>query len=407
MKGKRWMIIAVFMGVAMLIAPAGSFSAETIKIGVLLPLTGPLAPIGQYCWTAKVIAQKEINESGGIKSMGGAKIELVKADTEGKPEVAMGQTEKVIRDGAVVLLGAYQSNVTYAISAIAEKYKIPLITGISVADNITQRGFKYIFRVNVTATTLGEDIFRNIQLLEKKTVKKVETTAVISENTLFGKSQTEGVEKAAKKFGYKNLGSILYPTNTSEITAEITKLKSLNPDMLIGISYISDAILIFKTMAEHKLNVKGVIGVSGGYGEPEFVNTLGKLAEYTFCTGNWQDDIKKPHVKEVAARHLKEFNTPMSPQGACTYTAVYVLKDALERARSTNGEKLREAIAKTDLKNNDIIMPYNGVRFNDQGDNVAAHQTLMQIQGGKYRTVIPDEYASVAPIFPVPKWENR
>ena len=393
--------------ILLLSSPLLVHAAQTLKIGVLLPLTGPLAPIGQYCWTAKVIAQDEINEAGGIKSLGGAKIELIKADTEGKPEVAIGQTEKLMRQGIVALLGAYQSNVTYAACAIAEKYKMPFITGISVADNITERGFKYVFRTNVTATTLGEDIYRNIQLLEKKSGKKTETTAVISENTLFGKSQTEGVEKAAKKFGYKNLASVLYPSGTSDITAEILKLKNYNPDILIGISYISDAILIVRTMAEHKFNVKGLLGVSGGYGEPEFVRTLGKLAEFTFCTGNWQDDIKKPHVKEVAARHMQKFNTPMSPQGACTYTAVYVLKDALERAASTNGEKLREAIAKTNMKDNDIIMPYDGVRFNEKGDNIQAHQTLMQILGGKYRTVIPKEYASTDPVFPIPKWEQR
>lgn len=388
--------------------PRFAHSAEEVKFGVVEPLTGPLAPLGLSDRRGYEQAVDEINAAGGIKSLGGAKLSMMLGDSEGKPEVGMAETEKQIQKGAVAIFGAFQSAVVFATTQVAEKFKTPFIVGIGVAEAITQRGFKYTFRPIATDAWHIRDEYEYLGYIQKKKGIKIKNVGIYYEDTLWGQSSAKAWKKLAAEKGYSIVADLPYPHATSDMTGVISKLKAANPDVALTVAYISDAILATRTMKDLDFNPQAIIGMGGGHQDNAYIQTLGKLGEYVSVCENWENDLKIPGVKEANENYLKRNGVEMDCVASMCYTCVYVLKDALERAASTDREKIREALTKTNLKPGEKgnIQPC-AIIFGEDGQNKDARTVIAQIQNGKRRSIFPEEYAASKPIWPMRKWKDR
>jgi len=389
--------------------PAKSLRAEQeIKIGATHPLTGPMADIGQSCRRGMLLAVEKINAAGGIKSLGGASLKLLDGDDQAKPEVGIAETERLIREGAVVLTGPFTSQVAMAATQVAEQHQIPYVVSIGAADQITERGFKYTFRIFVTTDTIGRDAIRYITKLSEVTNTPIKTAVLIHTNDLFGKIQSEKVLEHLKKAGspFEIVERISYDYTTKDLSAEVAKAKAAKPDVLLPISRLQDAILITREMFKQRFEVKGIIGApSPGHYETEYITALGKLAEYTLDAAPWYN-TKDPEVQALAVEFEKKFNKLFDLNAAYSYDAILVIADALERAASTSADKLVEALRTTQLTHH-LMITRGPLQFNEKGDNIHAGLAFFQIQEGRVKVLFPEEYAEARPVFPVPPWSAR
>jgi len=409
LKKSQILIMFTFVTILVFIGFANySFSQkiEEIKIGIIEPLSGPMALIGDHELKAFQFAIKKINEGGGIKSLGGAKLVPLIGDSEGKPEVGMTQAERLISGGAVILTGSNQSAVVFAATQVAEKFRTPFIVSTGVADNITERGFKYTFRVMGSSSMLSKLVFLFLKEMGKSTGKPVKTIGLMYEDTLFGQSISKNHKKIASEYGYQIVADIAYPSRTSDVTAQISKLRSAKPDFILLTSYLSDAILITRTLYEMNVNPIGFIG-TGGYDQPDYIRETGKLSEYFFSNAIWSHTVKIPGVAELNSEFKKLYGFDITGFGGVCYTTVYVIKDVLERAASIDKEKIRKAIIETDIKVKEKgnILHY-GIKFDEKGQNIHACEILNQIQGSQFIPVWPSDFAVGKPIWPFPGWKK-
>lgn len=391
---------------ALQLGPKAAYAADSIKVGILLPLSGGVAPIGINNRRGHELAVEEINANGGIAALGGAKLEMIDGDTQGKPEIGITELQKLERKGVVAIMGAYQSGVTFPVTQVSEKLQVPFIDPVAIADSITSRGFKYLFKVSPQASWYARDQIRFVKEASEKAGKPVKSVVLLHEDTLFGKSTGDGQVKAAADYGIEVLDRIAYPKETADMTATLAKIKQLNPDAVLLVSYLSDAVLITKTMKELGINAP-IVGTSAGHIDPAYISTLGADADYTFTVGEWATDVKKTGVEEIAKKFKAKFGIDMNGHAAETYMSTYVLKDALERAGSTDRKKLRDALAETKLCGDKNILPYDCIRFDQTGQSPEAQLIIMQIIDGKHKTVWPFESASADLNWPVPAWNAR
>ena len=368
---------------------------KEIKIGVVTPLSGPASSTGRRLMNVYEFAFNEVNAAGGIKSMGGAKLKLLKGDSESKSDVGMTVTEKLINDGAVVIMGAYQTDVTYVSSQVAEKYKTPFICEISASDRIATRGFKYLFKISPDFPSFIKCFGKYFDYYGNKTGIRAKRVALINEDTLFGKTDYEAFKNFLPK-EYEQM-VVFYQRGATDLTSELTKIREWKPDILQSCGYVMDAILIRRTMKE--INLKPMIYIAGAAGQdPKYVEVLGELADYTTINGEWAPDIKKPGAAEVNERYKKIYGEDMFAHQGEVYAGVYVVKDVLERAASTDKEKIRKAFTETYITNH--ILPRKVIRFDQAGKDPDAISPMLQIINGKYYTIWPPEYSSKEGVWP-------
>lgn len=385
--------------------PGRALAADDVKVGVLLPLSGPVAPIGQNNRRGHALAIDEVNAAGGIKSLGGAKLVIVDGDTQGNPKVGIQEAEKLVTQGVAAILGAYQSNVTFPSTQVAEKAAVPYIDPVAIADTITEgRNFKYTFKVAPKASWYARDQLKFIKWVGEKSGKPIKRVVLMYEDTLFGQSTSKGQEASAKELGMEVVEKIAYPAESPDMTPTISRIKQIAPDALVLVSYIADAVLITKTMKELGVNVP-IMGTSAGHIDPAYITNLGPLAENSFTVGEWNPDLKKKGAADIAARFQAKFGVPMNGHAAETYMSTMVLVDALERAGSADRAKLREALSKTNICGDRNILPYNCIRFEESGQSPEGQLVMLQVQNGKFVSVWPPEVAAATPVYPVPAWK--
>jgi branched-chain amino acid transport system substrate-binding protein len=379
---------------------------KEVLIGTIHPLTGGLAQAGNGLKTGVVLAAEEINRAGGIKSLGGAKFKLIHADSQGKPEMGVAEAERLIKEGVVATFGCYQSSVTFAVTQIHEKYKAPFLITLAISEKILQRGFKYTFRVSCDSVISVREIIDMIPKFAREMGTEVKTIALFHEDTLFGVTMSSNGKKFAPAAGLEVVADISYNWKTKDLSPEVTKLKAAKADVIAPTGYLPDGILMARTMKELKCNAKGVIGlISGGLSNPIFAREAGDAAEYMMTGINWPDPVN-PRTIDLAKRFLKRTGNKMNEDGTYGYMPVYVLKDALERAGTTDRKAVRDAIAETNLA--DHILPQKKpIIFDETGQNTNAGILYTQVQKGEIYSVYPRKYAQKKPIFPVPRWEDR
>ncbi|MCL5046270.1 MAG: ABC transporter substrate-binding protein [Actinobacteria bacterium] len=384
---------------------------NVIKVGVLQPLSGDKATLGLNGRKGWDMAIDEINEAGGIKSLGGAKIKTIYADTRGDAKIGMSEAERLItKEGVVALMGAHQSSVTYPSTEVAEKYQIPYIVPVAIMDEITERGFKYTFRIAPKASQYAQDQIKFVADMSKASGKEAKKLALVFENSDWGQSSAKGWRKEAPKYGLEIVLDEAYPSSASDLMPVVMKIKKAQPDVIVFNSYTSDAILLNNGIAEQKINTFGMIGGGSGHADPEYIKNTGKNSNFHFDLTEWAPDIGRPFVKEKNEKFKKLHGFDLYGEAAENYAAGYVLADALERAASKDPKKIRDALAQTKLTNSPgLILPYDRIEFDQNGQNTAASLIIIQIQDGKRKTIWPP--VATPPenkaVWPVPKWEER
>lgn len=372
-----------------------SKQVETIKIGAIHPLTGPLAYEGNQITKAMELAIDEVNKAGGIKSLGGAKLELINGDSEGSPEKAVSELKRLVREGVVTLAGTYTSSSAFPATQEAEKLGTPFVTTIAVAPNIMDRGFKYSFRIQPNAEVMAQDFLKYINTIK---TPDIQTIGIIHEDSLFGSTIADVVEKNIGTTGLKVVSRVPYPAATATLSSEVNKLTAAGPDLIIGVGYYRDETLMLKTLKEQKANVKAIIGIANGaFSDPKLPKDLGEAANLVIDV-NYHINPNSEKAKQVAAAFKEKYGSEISSHALYGYTAGQVIADAIERAGSVDKGKIRDALAQTNLS--DHILPHGPIKFGPDGENVNAAAVMTQIQNGKHVVVFPAEYAEAKLIFP-------
>lgn len=379
---------------------------KVVKIGVLLPMSGFLATTGEWIHNGISLAVDDINDAGGIKSMGGARIKIIVTDSKGNPDVAMAETERLIlREKVCTIIGAYQSSTTFTSSNISEKYKVPYMVATAVKNEITGReGFKYVFRHTGNITFNAATMAKSFYEVATEIGYKLQTAAVIGENTDFGQGAEQVLKKVLPELGIKIVMVESYPLTISDVSPIITKLKNANPDVVFITGYVADTILMVKTAAALKFNVPFVS--SGGENNPTFLKSVGNSADYNFVRGTFNKELARtrPELKAIVDRYEKKFGLKLTTETADNYVTTWILKDALERAKSIDPEKLREALAKTDIPAGQpwMIQMNDRITFDASGQNPRPPYILVQYRNAAESVVWPKKYRQVEPVLPKP-----
>jgi len=393
-----------------------SYAADenVVKIGNILPLSGPSASVGIQNQKACELATEYINKAGGIKSLGGAKIVNIWTDSKGDPNVGVTAAEQLINTDKVhIISGAWNSAVTYPSTQVAERYGIPYMVPVSVRDTITERGFKYTFRIAAKDSWWARDQFLFLEEQKKLTGTKLETMAFVYENGDWGTGMKDQWTVLAKQFGYKVVLDEPYPSTASDLTPVVMKIKTRKPDVILLTSNAADAILLTNTMATMKVKAKAIIGTGGGHADPMFRKNTGKNCEYMFDVVEWETDLNRPEIPNLNAEFKKRNGYDLAGESVDAFASVYVIADALERAASTDPKKIRDALAATKLcvgngKLGIDILSYDCVEFDETGQNKHAGIVLVQfreINGAIERvTVYPAKAAreGLKAVFPMP-----
>lgn len=390
----------------MLLAGAGPLRAARaatapVKIGSLLPRSGFEALIGQSCQRSVELAKKMLPDLGYA-------IEIVDADTESKPDVARTQAEKLIREGAQILVGAFDSGQTFAIAQVAEQNGIPFVINIGSDPAITEQGYKFVFRNFPTSVMLGSNGLGRFNDLFKATGAVPKTAVLMIVNDTFGQSMLRGINALMPKVGlpFQIVDTIAYDPKTQDLSVEVAKAKAAKADLHMVVTRLNDAILMVREMVKQRYEPMGIISPgSPGMYQTQFLKVLGKYADYAITNIPWIDP------KQKFARSFEETWNKAYPDEVCTLDAGFTFEgfmiaaDAYKRAGSAKPQALVEALKATNIK--DRIMIGGAITFDEKGQNVKLPSGAIQILGGKPTVVLPAENAEASPVFPVPGWSQR
>ena len=412
---------AVMTGVAVAsfgLAGRAAANQPAVKIGAIYPLSGNSASAGNYEKMAIELGADIVNngnadlakvlplgKGGGLPGLKGAKIEMIFADNQGTPAAGQNQALRLItQEKVVALLGCYQSGITLTASAIAEKYGIPFVNPESTASTLTERGFKWFFRTTPVASDFAK-AYSNFLKAQKAAGHKVDSIAIVHENTEYGNSVATVLASVFGKEGLNISQKIAYSANSTDVQPQVLQLKEKKPDVAIFISYTSDAILYAKTMKALNWKPAILIADDSGFNDPAYVKEMGSESEglisrsvfasgkpgsvAAICDALFKKKTGGSGLDDVSARALQGF---------------LVLADAINRAGSTQPAKIQAALRATDLKPDQLVAGYEGVKFDDKGQNVLASTLLTQLRNSQYVSVWPKSRATHELILPYKGW---
>jgi branched-chain amino acid transport system substrate-binding protein len=399
----------------------GIFAQEEIRIGAVYPLTGAAASTGLEMKNALELAVELINngapglnlplaEGKGLPRLKGAKIKLIFADHQANPQLGASETERLItQEKVVAIIGCYHSSVTATASQTAERYGIPFLAAESSSATLTARGLKWFFRTTPHDELFIANFFDFFKALEKKKGVKPKRIALMNENTLFGSDTTKLEEKFAGEQGYSIVEKVVYPAKSTQLTSEVQRLKAASPDLLMQASYVGDAILSIKTYKELGFAPEAILANDAGFNDSEFLKSVGKDGNYILSREVWALDLtsRNPLIKQVNDIYRKKYGVDFTGNSARSFTGVYALADAINRAGSTEPEAIRKALTETNIPGNKLIMPWKGIKYDANGQNTEGSGIIVQVLDGKYVTVWPFELASKEIVWPMPSWDKR
>jgi len=412
-------VLGLLCAASISVALTGTASAQdkVVKIGAIYPLSGNAASAGVHGKAAIETAIDIINnahpelgnlplaKNGGLAGLGGAKVEAIFADNQGSPAVGQNQALRLITEEKVVALsGAYQSGITLTTSAISEKYGIPYVNGESVAASLTERGFKWFFRVTPVASDFAK-IYLDFLKDMKAAGAKTDNIAIVHENTEYGTSVASVITSVFKENGLSIAQDIAYSANTTDVQSQVLQLKDKKPDVVIMVSYTSDAILYAKTMQALDYKPPMMMADNAGFSDPSLLKTVGKLVQGIFNRSSFAIGPPGSPTFLINEMYKKKSGDDLDDTAARQMQGFFVLCDAIDRAGSTEPDKIQAALKATDLKPDQLIMGYKGVKFDDKGQNVLAAGLVIQLQDGEnYVPVWPKDKAKTAPALPYKGW---
>ena len=365
-----------------------SGKSDTIKIGSVHPLSGSMAYEGQALVNAQKLAVKEINDAGGIKALDGKKLELVAQDNQGDASVATSSTQSLINDGVVALTGTFTSATCMTATQEAEKAKMPFVVTVASATDLMDKGYKYSFRIQPNVDTYCADFIEYLKEIKEDDLK---TAAIIHEDSTYGTSIAEYIEKNIGDAGVEVIGNVAYSAAASSLSSEVTRLSQMGPDILIPIGYYADQSLMMKEIVERKVEFPMTVGVANGaFSDAKFVRAFGSNAN-DILDVNYSYNPNSDKTKTLLESYKETFKDDMPVHAVYGYESIKVIADALERSGDVDSEALRAALAETDM--DDHVLPQKNIKFDETGENINAASVLVQIQDGKRVIVYPKAYA--------------
>jgi len=387
---------------ALLAAPAiVRAQGAPLKVGVLLPRSGFQASIGQDC-------QRGVDITPGLlKDLGLPELQIMNADTETNVEVARARAEKLINDGAQLLVGAFDSGQTSAIAQVAEQKGIPFVINIAAAPPITEQGYKFVFRNFPTAPMILSDAFTNQKELFDATGVAPKSVVFMHANDTFGTSMQQGISAVMPRFNmpYKIVEQIAYDPTARDLSVEVAKAKATGAEALLMVSRLNDAILITRELVKQRWSPMAVLSMGPGWYEDQYLKTLGKLSDGPMSFVPWYDPHKKLAQQLEAALAKAYPGINLNTNHVFTFEALLVAADAYKRARSSDPKTLADAIRATNITDNVSIGP--GIQFNDKGQNDKLKNAAIQNRGGKLLTIAPKTASNAQPELPMSPYDRR
>ena len=378
---------------------AARAQAPAVKLGILQPVTGALAQDGEYGRLGAELAIAEINANGGIKALGGARIETVFGDARSNPEGGVAEVEKMQAEGVVAVVGGFASPICLAASQAASRYDLPYVVDVGVSDQIVSRGLANTFRFGPGFGVVTTAALDNLVALNDAAGKPSRTVVIVHEDGLFGSGMARLLNAELPKRGFEVLETIAHPTPARDMNNVALRIRALRPDLVIPSSYYAEFVLLSRTMQQQRIRPKGVYCVlNGAASNFRFVREFPDAANLVMDCNHWADP-RKPRTAELRRQVEGQnrfwlYNTPLN------YSAVMLVADALERAGKADRAAVIQALAATDGNFTRHIMPYGPTRFVN-GQNQAGAPVNTQVQNGDIKVIFPRDFADAQPVYPV------
>lgn len=375
--------------------PAAAPSGDPIRIGASVSTTGSNGRTGLYQQEAYQLWQDQKNAAGGLL---GRPVELVIYDDQSDPTTGARLYERLLTEDEVdLVLGPYASSVTQAVAQITERYGQPLLAAGASASDIWQRGYQGVFGVY----SIAEDYFKDI-ILGIAPAQGYTTAAIIYEDTLFPTSTARGAEAHCQEAGIEVVVNEKYPAKATDVSSVLTRVRDADPDLLIGGSYLPDAVLITRQAKELGVNPR-LYAFSVGAAQPDFVETLGNDADYVLGPSMWEPEIQTPGNGDFVAAYQAMFDRDPDYHSATGYAGCQVLETAITNAGSLDPEAVRDQLASLEMP---TVLP--GVyKVNEQGQQIGHIPLTVQWQGGQKVIVAPEDIAGGELQLPTPPWDQR
>ncbi len=390
--------LLLILSLVLCLASSVIYAADNFDLTIPLPLTGKQAKFGEIMKRSYEMAAEEINAKGGVK---GKKIILSFEDSSGKPETARAIVEKLIDvKKQPIIVGEYTSACAKAVAAVAEERKTPYLVIASADDDITRQNYKYVFRQNQVNEHYADALVSFL-----KEIVKPKTIAILYESSAFGTSGASAMERDAQKLGAKVVLKEKFETGSIDFRPILGTVRQAQPDVVYTVSYANEAQLLMKQIKELRVDAKLFAGGAAGFAIPEFIDGARDAAEYVVSATLWTPQAKYPGAKEFAEKYKAKYNAYPSYHGASAYAAVYVVQDALNRAKTWNQDGIRDALKATNMKT-----AFGPVQFMDKEgyQNQNFMDTLaIQVIKGQFETIWPKQHASAQYVYPVPAWRDR
>lgn len=402
----RWLVLLILIaGLLATIAGCGSQKSEgaakAVKVGIILPLTGSEAIFGNMEKNAFEMAYEELKAAGKM-TVGGREVSLLFEDDQGKQDVAKSATEKLVNQDKVAMLsGAYSSASTNVIAGAAQSMSMPFLITTGSADDITKKGWQWVFRG--AAAPASKYTISLWQMIDQ--IIKPQSVAIIYESTDFGKSSAKSFKAEAEKRGLKIVYDQPYESGAIDFKPMLAKVKNVNPDMVFAVSYLMDASMIVKQSKELDFNTKLFVGGGAGYTLPEFKENAGEASEYIASSTLWVPTVTWPGAAEFFAKYKQKYGKEPDYHGAQAYATMYIIGDALNRAKDISNTGIQKALKETDLMT--VMGPVKFEDWEGYTNQNKPYSYVVQWQKGKLEVIWPEDVKSSPYTYPVPNWQDR
>jgi branched-chain amino acid transport system substrate-binding protein len=369
-----------------------------VKIGVLHPVSGALSYSGQQGRLGAVTAIEEVNTAGGIKALGGAKIEAMLGDAQSTPDGGNAEVEKMNAAGVSAIVGGYASAICLSASQTAARYDLPYLVDVGVVDSIVTRGLKNTFRFGPGFGVIAKTALENLVAINDQAGKPAKTVMIVHEDSAFGAGLAKLLNVQLPERGFQVLETIPHPTPTRDFNNVALKIKAQNPDLVIPANYYNEYVLLARTMQQQRIRPKGIYSVLGGAASSyKFVKEFPDAARYIMDCNHWFDP---KNAKALALKKkIEAKNEFYTYEVYMNYSCVLLLADAIERAASADRAKITAALASSTFSGH--VMPYGPTKFVD-GQNQGAAPVNTQVLGNDIEVILPARFASAKPVFPMP-----
>jgi len=373
---------------------------QTLKIGILHPVTGGLAYEGEQSRKGALLALEEINAAGGIKSMGGAKLEAILADAQSKPEVGAAEVDRLAEAGVLAIQGPYASGIALATTQAAAKHNLPHLVDVGVVDQIVTRGLPNTFRFAPGFGKVTSFALEALQKINAAAGNPAKTAVIVHEDGAFGAGMAKLLNEKLPGLGIQVLQTLSHPTPQRDFTNIALQIRQANPDLIIPSNYKNDFILMARTLRQQRVRPKvaNYALLGGAASNVAFAKHYPDAAEYMMNCNHWYNPTKE--LSKAFAKKVAEKGWDLTYEVMLNYSCMRVLADALERAAAPDRAKITSALASSTY--NDHIMPYGPTKFVN-GQNEGAQPANTQILKGNIEVIYPNEFASAKTVFPIPQ----